>query len=340
MAAYKIVPMLRGRIPLELRFFVMAPFFHAGGWGAGPLCVWLPLGITPILFSEKPRFDAREALHIINKYKPAVLGGVPTMFEKMFAIPDIGRYDFVAMIGAGSAKVTKELKKKIFEVFPNSIYMEVFGQTELTPWAATRVESAAQIDKIKDTIGSPFSTFEVRIVNEDGQDVNPGEVGELIYRGEGVLKGYYKDPERNAQVLKDGWYYSGDLGYFDEDGEIRIYGRKMKMINVGGEKVYPPEVEEILESHPKVEHALLIGMADDVYGEIPVALIQPKKGEMITEEEIIDFCKNKMSGYKRPKFCVFVEEVPLTEADKVRRKEAEDKFRFKVEEHYKRWKKS
>lgn len=338
--ANRSIPRARGRIPFHFEFFVMAPFFHAGGWGAGPLCAWLQLGTSAILLSEKPRFDPQEALEIISRYKPAMVGGVPTMFEKMFAVPDIGKYDMssVALVGAGAAAVSKDLKRKILEVFPNSIYMEVFGQTELSPWAMTRLETSAQMDKLKDTVGSPFSTLKVRIVDAEGQDVPAGGVGELIYQGPSVMKGYYRDDQRNTEVLRDGWYYSGDLGRFDDEGEIKIVGRKLEMINMGGEKIYPPEVEELLESNQSVEHALLVGVPDDVYVEIPAAIVQLKKGETATGEELIEFCRDQISGFKRPRFVVFVDEIPLTDADKVRHQTAEDRFKAEVAEGYRKWK--
>ena len=338
--AEKSIPRARGRIPFHFEFFVMAPFFHAGGWGAGPLCAWLQLGTSAILLSEKPRFDPEEALEIISRYKPTMVGGVPTMFEKMFALPNIGKYDMssVALVGAGAAAVSKDLKKKILEVFPKSLYMEVFGQTELSPWAMTRLESSAQMDKLKDTVGTPFSTLKLRIVDEAGLDVAPGEAGELIYQGPSVMKGYYRDDQRNTEVLKDGWYYSGDLGRFDEEGEIKLVGRKLEMINVGGEKIYPPEVEELLESHPKVAHALLVGVPDNVYVEVPAAIVQLKEGETASEEDLIEFCRDQISGFKRPRFVLFVDEIPLTDADKVRRQTTEDRFKAEVAGAYSKWK--
>ncbi len=338
--ANRSIPRFRGHIPMHFEFYVMAPFFHAGGWGAGPLCAWLQMGTSAILMSEKPRFDPVEALGIIARYKPMMVGGVPTMFDKMFAVPDLARYDMsdVALVGAGAAAVSKDLKRKILEVFPNAIYMEVFGQTELSPWAMTRLESSAQMDKLKDTVGSPFSTLKVRIVDPEGIDMPTGEVGELIYQGPSVMKGYYRDEERNTEVLKDGWYYSGDLGCFDADGEIKIVGRKLAMINMGGEKIYPPEVEELLESHPAVEHALLVGVPDDTYVEIPAAIVQLRQGETVTPDELIEFCRDRISGFKRPRFVVFVEEIPLTDADKVRRSTAEEQFAGEVQAGYQAWK--
>jgi len=341
--AEKYVPLMRGMSRflnfLNIKFFVMAPFFHAGGWGAGPLCAWLQTGAMSILLSETPRFDASETMRIIDRYKPTVLGGVPTMLEKMLALPDRGSFDLgsVSLIGSGAVTVSKDLKQRILKGFPSAIYMEVYGQTELSPWAVTRMESSAQVEKVKDTIGTPFTTLSVRVVDADGEDVPRGEVGELIYQGPSVMKGYYKDPERNAQVLRDGWYYSGDMASFDEEGEIKLVGRKLEMINVGGEKIYPSEVEEILETHPAVEHALLTGIPDEVYVEIPAAVIQLREGRQATEEEIQGFCRDRMSGFKLPRFVLFVDKIPCTDADKVRRKVAEEMYAPDIRQGYETW---
>ena len=137
------------------------------------------------------------------------------------------------------------------------------------------------------------------------------------------MKEYYKDPEKTSEVLKDGWFYSGDLGYFDESGELMIVERKGEVISVGAEKVYPHEVEEILEQHPKVEHACLLGIPDETYGKIPRAVIQLKEGEKATEEEIIEWCRGEMAGFKRPRSVIFVRELPLNVVGKVLRREVE-----------------
>jgi acyl-CoA synthetase (AMP-forming)/AMP-acid ligase II len=140
-------------------------------------------------------------------------------------------------------------------------------------------------------------------------------------------------------MREDGWFHSGDLGYFDEDGELFIVDRMSETINVSGEKVFPHEVEEILESHPKVEYACLMRVPDHVYGEIPAALIKLMEGEEATEDEIIDFCKGKMAGVKRPRFVIFVEEFPLNPVGKIMRRQAEEKFKREIKEGYERWKK-
>ena len=168
-------------------------------------------------------------------------------------------------------------------------------------------------------IGRPVPGVEVRIVDEQGMDVKRGEVGEIIYRGDVVMKGYFGDPEKTASKVKDGWFYSGDLGYFGENGYIYAVERKETCIISGGEKIYPLEVEELIGKHPKVDEVCVIGVPDKTWGEAVRAVVKLKEGESATEEEIIGWCTGKISSYKKPKSVVFVESFPVSPVEKVLR---------------------
>ena len=310
---------------LEAGFLCVPPLFHMASLGGIMETLWIQLGI-PMVFTGNPRFDLKEVLEIIENVKPAGMWMVPTMWSKLLEVQDVDRYDkrSLILVGTGAGICPAELKKKIFKHFPNTIMMDAFGQSEMAPITTIRIDTAAEIDKIKDrAVGVPLSTVEVRVVNEEGEDVKRGEVGEIIYKSPTAMKEYYKDPEKTSEVLKDGWFYSGDLGYFDESGELMIVERKGEVISVGAEKVYPHEVEEILEQHPKVEHACLLGIPDETYGKIPRAVIQLKEGEKATEEEIIEWCRGEMAGFKRPRSVIFVRELPLNVVGKVLRREVE-----------------
>jgi acyl-CoA synthetase (AMP-forming)/AMP-acid ligase II len=228
----------------------------------------------------------------------------------------------------GSGITPAERKKEIFEKFPNSIAtVDVFGQTEMTPDCIFKVDSG--VDTLKDrSVGKPIRGVETRILNEEGEEIkNPGEIGEIVYRGPTVMKEYYKDEDKTREAFtKDGWFYSGDLGYFDEDGDYFIVDRKKECINTGGEKVYPHEIEEILETNPKVRYACIIGVPDPTWGQAVRAVIELRKGESATEEEIIDFCRDKMTGFKRPKSVVFADSLPLTPVEKVLRRKVVEKY--------------
>ena len=339
----RILPILRGRLPfLELPFLSSLPLFHSANfmvWTA----IWLAgMGSIPFVVQTNPRFDPKEILEILDKVKPIALALVPTMWVKLLEHPDIDKYDFsrVAVVGSGAGICTGDLKKRVFERFPRSVFADGFGQTEMGPVVTWKFDTSAQVDKIKDrSVGVSLSTVGIRVVNERGEDMKPGETGEIIYKGETMMNKYYKDEERTSALIKDGWFYSGDLGYFDADGELFVVDRKGEIISTGGEKIYPHEVEEILESNPKVEYSCLMGIPDETYGKIPVGLIKLIEGEEATEDEIIDWCRDKMSGFKRPRFVVFVDEFPLNPVGKVLRREGEERFKGEIEEGYERWKK-
>ena len=150
----------------------------------------------------------------------------------------------------------------------------------------------------------------MRIVNEKGEKVPPSDIGEILIRGENVMKGYWKDPQATAEVLKDGWLYTGDLARMDEDGFVYIVDRKKEMIISGGFNIYPREVEQAIESHPGVKEVAVIGVPDPVWGEAVKALIVAKPGVMISADEIIDRCRERIASYKKPKSIEFVSDLP------------------------------
>jgi acyl-CoA synthetase (AMP-forming)/AMP-acid ligase II len=140
------------------------------------------------------------------------------------------------------------------------------------------------------------------------------------------MKGYYKDEEKTSEAIEDGWFRSGDLGYIDESGEIRVIDRKKECINTGGEKVFPLEVEEVISTHPKVDTVCIIGVPDEEWGSRVRGVIQLKSGETATSEEIIDFCRGKLAGYKIPKTVVFVDNIPFSPAGKMLRQKVRDAY--------------
>jgi acyl-CoA synthetase (AMP-forming)/AMP-acid ligase II len=252
---------------------------------------------------------------------------VPTQWKKVLDYPDLQKFNrksvLVAMTGSGVNPAQQ--KKRILKEFPNSLAADVFGQTEMTPDTSIRLDASEE--SLKDRcVGKPLAGVEIRIVDEKGKEVAPGVAGEILYRSGTIMKGYYGDREKTAEVIKDGWFHSGDLGYLDKDGEIIVVDRMKETISTGGEKVYPHEVEEILESHPKVEHACVIGVPDETWGSTVRAIIVPYEGEQLTQGEIIEWCRDKMTGFKRPKTVVFAEELPLSPVGKVMRAQVKEKY--------------
>ena len=157
----------------------------------------------------------------------------------------------------------------------------------------------------------------MKIVDSEGNDLPPNTKGEIVVKGDNVMKEYFKNPEANAETLKDGWLYTGDIGHMDEDGFFYITDRKKDMIIRGGENIYPREIEEVIYSHPAVSMGTVIGVRDKIYGELPKAFVVLKEGESVTEEEIIDYCRKHLADFKVPKYVEFRADLPKTPTGKI-----------------------
>ena len=297
------------------------PFFHDAAYAnlfmgelSGSFCYVLP---------ESVSFDPPQILSLIQREKVTNMSNVPTGWKKLVAYPDFDKYDVsslrIATTGGGSCSST--LKKQILEKFPTAMIMDAFGQTEMTPVTSFRID--VDTDGLADrSVGK--SIVETKIVNSKGESVPQGEIGEICYRSSTIMKGYYKDKEKTDEVMDDGWFKSGDLGYLDENGEIRTVDRKKECINTGGEKVYPLEVEEILQSHPKVDYACVFGLPDEEWGNTIKAVVQLYEGETMQAEEVMDFCRGKMAAYKIPRSVEFTPTLPFSPAGKLLRQKVRE----------------
>ncbi|RLE38628.1 AMP-binding protein, partial [Candidatus Acetothermia bacterium] len=171
-----------------------------------------------------------------------------------------------------------------------------------------------------ETVGRPLPGIEVRIVDDDHNPLPPGEMGELACRGYNVMMGYYKMPDKTAEAIDSaGWLYSGDLATMDDDGYVRIVGRKKDMLITGGFNVYPAEIEEYLFTHPKVQNVSVVGVPDNVMGEVAIAYIIPRKGVSIDPQEIVDYCAGKIANFKVPRYVEIVGEFPMTQSGKIQK---------------------
>jgi len=168
--------------------------------------------------------------------------------------------------------------------------------------------------------GRPYTTVEVRILSERGEDVKPAEVGEVIVKGKIAMKGYWNNPEATAETIKDGWVYTGDLGTTDDEGYIYLVDRKKDMIISGGYNIYAREVEDVLYTHPAIAEAAIIGVPDEEWGESVKALVVLASGMSATEQELIQFCRERLASYKKPKSVDFVPELPKTSVAKIDKK--------------------
>jgi len=299
------------------------PFFHDASYAnimmgalTGSLCFVLP---------ESIKFDPAALLELIEREQVDNLSNVPTGWKKLLSYPDFNSFDMssVRMASTGGGTCSKELKRQILNAFPEAMLLDAFGQTEMTPVTSFRID--IDPESIKDrSVGK--SIVDTKVVDEKGDEVPQGEPGEILYRSSTVMKGYYKDDQKTREVMDDGWFKSGDLGYIDEAGEIRIIDRKKECINTGGEKVFPLEVEEVIQKHPKVDTVCIIGVPDEEWGSRVRAIIQLKDQETLKEEEIVDFCRGKLAGYKIPRSVAFVEEIPFSPAGKMLRQKIRDTY--------------
>jgi acyl-CoA synthetase (AMP-forming)/AMP-acid ligase II len=303
--------------------FPSMPFFHDAAYAnlvmgslAGNICYVLPESIS---------FDPALVLELVEREQITNMSNVPTGWQKLVSFPGASKYDLgsLQMAVTGGGACSAKLKKQILAMFPNCVLMDAFGQTEMTPVTSFRLD--ADPDRIEDrSVGRAI--VEARVVDENGNNVAPGGIGEILYRSSTVMKGYYKDEEKTHEVMADGWFKSGDLGYFDETGEIRTVDRKKECINTGGEKVFPLEVEEIVRNHPKVEDVCVIGVPDPEWGSSIRAVVALKKGEAAEASEIIGFCRGQMAGYKIPRSVVFVEELPRSPVGKMLRQQVRNLY--------------
>ncbi len=305
------------------------PVFHSAGFTAVQnFSIWQAYEIILV-----PRPEPAINIEIIKKYKPTFLPGVPTIFVGLLADPAFRKLDFSSIKGffSGAAPLAADTIRDL-KSLTGADMCEVYGSTEnspvvsVTPWGG----------KIKPgTVGCPVPDTDVKIVDiETGKKEMPaGEEGEIIIKGPQIMKGYYNKPEETEKVLKDGWFFSGDIGKFDEDGYLSIVDRKKDMIIAGGYNIYPVELDNILFDHPKILEACTIGVPDEYRGETVKAFIVPKKGEQLTKEEVISYCKKNMAAYKVPKQFEFVEELPKSAVGKILRRELRDMELAKKNSH-------
>lgn len=292
------------------------PFFHSFGLTCA-MNVGLTLPSGQVLV---PRFDLVAILELIKQYKPAYLPAVPTVYIAIANHPEADQYniDAIQVCFSGAAPMPVDIMAR-FEEQTGSKMLEGYGLSETSP--VTHCNPLIG-ERKPGSIGLPYPDTECRIVDlETGLDEMPiGEAGELIIKGPQVMKGYWNRPEETNEVLRDGWLYTGDIAKMDQDGYFYIVDRKKDMVITGGYNVYPREVDEVLFEYPKVAEAVTIGLPDDYYGEVIKAYVVLHEGESATEEEIIEFCKQKLAKYKVPRMVEFRDELPKSAIGKVLRR--------------------
>ncbi len=274
-------------------------------------------------------FRAEEILQIVEREKITFISLIPTHYNLILNVSEEGRKCDVSSIRkllCSSAPVRRSMKKAIMEFFPGVELYEGYGSTEAG--IVTVLKPEDQMRKLGSIGFESLGTDFVKILDEDGNQVPVGEVGEIYSRGPMLFREYYKLPEKTAAAFNGQWFSAGDMGRQDEEGYYYIVDRKDNMIITGGEHVYPSEVEEIIGSHPDVFDVAVIALPDPKWGEKVVAVVIPREGATITEEELLSWCRDEMAAYKRPKQIFFIgqDEMPRTATGKILHRKLRERY--------------
>jgi fatty-acyl-CoA synthase len=299
------------------------PLFHIGGLNG--ILPFLHLGALAVI-EPSGGFDPAQSISRLARDHVSMCFFVPTQWQEICTHPAVATVDRErlrkAMWGASQAPLpTLEL---LAATFPSVEIVNAFGQTEMSSNTCfLRGEDA--IRKMG-SVGRPALGVEARIVDESGEDVPAGEVGEIVYRGPTVMQGYHGKPEATAEAFAGGWFHSGDLVREDEEGFIYVVDRLKDMLISGGENVYPAEVERALIEHPAVAEVAVVGVPHPRWVETPLAVVVPAPDAEVSEEELIEHCRERLAGYKKPSAVVFVDILPRNAAGKVLKRELRDLY--------------
>ncbi len=301
------------------RVCIPVPFYHCFGMVMGNL------GSTThgaAMVVPAAGFDPEAVLATVQEERCTSLYGVPTMFIAELSHPNFGEYDLSSLrtgIMAGSPCPIEVMKQVIEKMHMDEVTI-CYGMTETSP-VSTQTAAGDSLEKRTQTVGRVHPHLEVKLIDsQTGRTVERGEPGELCTRGYSVMAGYWNEPEMTADAVDaHGWMHTGDLATMDEDGYLNIVGRSKDMVIRGGENVYPREVEEFLHTHPAVLEASVFGVPDDRYGEELMAWIRVREGHTLTEDEVREYCKDRIAHFKRPRYVKFADEFPMTVTGKVQK---------------------
>lgn len=301
------------------------PFFHVYGMTT--------VLILSIMTRNKmillPKFDAEEALKTIDKMKPTLFPGAPTMYIGLLNHPDIEKYNLSSIKAclSGSAPLPVEVQEK-FEAVTGGKLVEGYGLTETSP--VTHANFIWE-KRVAGSIGVPWPDTDAAIIKSGENEILPvGEIGEIAIKGPQVMKGYWNRPEDTAATFVDGWFLTGDLGYMDENGYFYVVDRKKDMIIAGGFNIYPREVEEVLYEHEAIQECVVAGIPDPYRGETVKAYIVLKEGKTVTEKELNEYCRQNLAAYKVPRYYEFRTELPKTAVGKILRRTLVDEEKAKM----------
>jgi long-chain acyl-CoA synthetase len=299
------------------RLLTIMPLFHMNAVSVTTMSALYAGGSTVV----SPRFSVSRFWQIISDYQITSFGSVATMLSMLLStypdgVPAGLKTDQLRFAMCGSAPVPAEVLRRFEETF-NCLVIEGYGLSEST---CRSTFNPPDQRRRPGSCGVPIGN-EMRVVDEEDRDVPDGDLGEIVLRGENILKGYYKNDAANATAFRNGWFHTGDIGYRDPEGFYYIVDRKSDMIIRGGENIYPREIDEVLYQHPAVAAAAVVGVPDDLYGEEVAAVVVLKPEASVSEQEVIDYCKARLADFKCPKRVHFVEDIPKGPTGKLLKRE-------------------
>ncbi len=297
---------------------IASPLFHCWGLINGVLAMFHAMGAAAVV----RRFQTEPTLDLIETWRPSIFHGVPTMYNYMLSSPSIAKRDIrsIRFVLSAAAAMPVDLIEALENRFGIG-YAEAYGLTETSPVITT----APFTETRRGSCGKAMGDTQLKVCDDQGCEVPQGERGELWARGTAIMLGYLNKPEATNEVItRDAWFKTGDIVRIDADGYVYIVDRKKDMINVGGEKVFHREVEEVIRLHPKVADVAIVGVPDPQRGEVPKAIVVPKPGENIAGEEIVEFCRERIASFKVPREVTFASEIPRSASGKTLRRVLRD----------------
>ena len=299
------------------RLLTIMPLFHMNAVSVTTMSA-LSAGGSSVI---SPKFSASKFWNLISDYEITSFGSVATMLSMLLStypdgVPEGLKTSQLRFAMCGSAPVPAEVMKKFEETF-NCPVVEGYGLSEST---CRSTFNPPDERRRAGSCGLPIGN-EMKVFDDDDHEVSAGELGEIVLRGENILKGYYKNPEATANAFRNGWFHTGDIGYRDPEGFFYIVDRKSDMIIRGGENIYPREIDEVLYQHPAVTDAATIGIPDTLYGEEVAAFVVLKDGLTVSEEELISYCTARLADYKCPKTIRIVQDIPKGPTGKLLKRE-------------------
>jgi acyl-CoA synthetase (AMP-forming)/AMP-acid ligase II len=302
------------RIPRGGGNLLVAPAFHMAGFA-----IWVQGMLLQMTAVPLPGFDPPGVLKAIedHRIKQALL--VPTMIQMLVDHPEAQRHDLSSMESLiyGASPISEAVLDRARKVFTGTAFTQAYGMTELSPTTTILTDADHDDPVLRRSAGRAAPYARVKIVDENGDEVPRGTVGEIVAAGDHVMVGYWKQPEATAEAVRAGWMHTGDGGYMDEGGYVYVVDRIKDMIISGGENVYSIEVENVVARHPAIAQVAVIGVPDEIWGERVHAVVTLAPGSALDLDELRDFCKQDIAGYKAPRSLEIVEQLPLSGAGKI-----------------------